>query len=395
MSVHATNPSLVAALDQDIMDSHSYFDYPSKLGAEGTITNLNPYLKGGMVGNGLSEGAGIIASPASNSVQGKPFFLSEVNWSYPNEYQYLFLPMLTSYASFQDWDGIVLHAYSLLETPDDSSRYIEAQTMIHNNQLLMSQNVSCAIMYREGYIASSQAPLALTYNKERVAEELPSRFVSYNHPPKQGTRIPPFPFLNADGSLGHVRPDIVYVHGFRKKFSNVDDRLSVDITAPYLSDTKEILFDVDHDQFSAHSSRVLLIAGRVETPRSSAAGESSLEIDSSQGSAAFTLASMDGKEIDKSKQILLTAVSQVSNTGAVFSADRTSAMNWGHEPVLLKKIYASVTIKGLSAAKYQVYTLDSHGNEDKLIYRSKESESVLHFRITYASETPWFYIVQM
>ena len=76
-----------------------------------------------MVGNGLSEGAGIIASPASNSVQGKPFFLSEVNWSYPNEYQYLFLPMLTSYASFQDWDGIVLHAYSLLETPDDSSRY--------------------------------------------------------------------------------------------------------------------------------------------------------------------------------------------------------------------------------------------------------------------------------
>ena len=104
---------------------------------------------------------------------------------------------------------------------------------------------------------------------------------------------------------------------------------------------------------------------------------------------------MNGKEIDKSKQILLTAVSQVSNTGAVFSADRTSAMNWGHEPVLLKKIYASVTIKGLSAAKYQVYTLDSHGNEDKLIYRSKESESVLHFRITYASETPWFYIVQM
>src|SRR5207302_1924768 len=64
--------------------------------------------------------------------------------------------------------------------------------------------------------------------------------------------------------------------------------------------------------------------------------------------AAMTLTAMDGKPIDHSFSLLLTAVSRVVNTLMRWNEDRTSVNNsWGTGPTLAEGITASISIHTL------------------------------------------------
>ena len=100
-------PTLEVVSHYDVMDVHAYWDHPSPIGPSGTIRQNDPF-------DGKPEdphhAGGLEGAFASCRVRGKPLAISEVNWSYPNDWQYLFLPRLAAYAAFQDWDMVIQHA---------------------------------------------------------------------------------------------------------------------------------------------------------------------------------------------------------------------------------------------------------------------------------------------
>lgn len=59
----------------------------------------------------LTKQSNPVANVASSSVAGKPMFMPEMNFPWPNEFRTECLPIMASYARLQDWDGFLYFNY--------------------------------------------------------------------------------------------------------------------------------------------------------------------------------------------------------------------------------------------------------------------------------------------
>ena len=107
--------------------------------------------------------------------------------------------------------------------------------------------------------------------------------------------------------------------------------------------------------------------------------------------AAITLTAMDAKTIDHSFSLLLTAVSQVENTGMHWNKERNSVEDkWGTGPTLATGVSAAVSIHTLVTAA-TVYALDGTGKRLGIV-PSRLYESELTFQIEPKHSTIWYEI---
>lgn len=93
----------------DYVDNHYYWDHPAYLG---------PNMWGApfQIRNSSSLAAEVLPFRlmAPTRVLGKPFTVTEFRWCYPNEYRAEGAPMMSAYASLQDWDALFhfdMHCY--------------------------------------------------------------------------------------------------------------------------------------------------------------------------------------------------------------------------------------------------------------------------------------------
>lgn len=86
----------------DIIDTHAYWNHPAFPGKDWDLSNYY------VVNRTLTKAAedSTLVQLAKYRVFGKPFSVSEYDHPYPNQYTAEAYPMLSSFASFQDWDCI-------------------------------------------------------------------------------------------------------------------------------------------------------------------------------------------------------------------------------------------------------------------------------------------------
>jgi hypothetical protein len=101
--------------------------------------------------------------------------------------------------------------------------------------------------------------------------------------------------------------------------------------------------------------------------------------------AAVMVTSLDGKPIETSKRVLITAVARAENTGQAFYKNRSSVPETGRTPVLAEPVECELVMK--IAGRPTVYALDETGKRRNPL-AAQVTGDVLRLNLV-GARSPW------
>jgi len=312
----------------DYVDSHSYWHHPNFPHKSWDPVDWTVEQEA-MVDHPASA---TLPRNAADRLAGKPFTVSEYNHPAPNDYQAECVPLLAAYAAAQDWDGVWLFAYS--HSPYDANRDRFGSFFdIDANPAKWGFMQAGAAVFRDAGIP----PLAGTTFNFHGALNVPSL---------------------ESGDLLKVLAPLQIKHGMNMQATASDARISWEnllksrlffswtTSAPAATSIKgsvepRLAWKVDakgRGEFVARGPGAVVLVGH--------AGASAEGIEfSAPGFAAITVTTLDGRPIEESRSILITACGRCENTDMQFSADRRTVGNqWGKGPVRIEPVAGSVIL---------------------------------------------------
>ncbi|MGA9117881.1 MAG: carbohydrate binding domain-containing protein [Bacteroidota bacterium] len=302
-------PDLAVQSGLDYIDNHSYWDHPQFpsvpwSSTDWLITNA-PMVK-------QADGAAIGQLMQGAAVVGKPYTISEYNHPFPNRYQSEAPLFLASYGAYQDADALMLYDYN--SGADWTSDFISGYFETYRNTAQMSLIPSVAFAFRNGFIAAAKK----TFGLELTADDVFLTPKRDNGNWQAWTVVPPaLPLVEG-----------VRTTTFEAPVSNLS-QVPPAPAPPYLSDTKELLWD-PAGLFTVASPQFVGITGFLQNFSGATAGDLTL-IDGSDH-ATLTWISLTGRSLPESKQSLITLSTKVQNTGMVWDGISTIHNAWGSAP---------------------------------------------------------------
>jgi hypothetical protein len=335
-------PDIAVQSKQDYVDNHSYWDHPSFPGVPWSSTDWRiantPMVQ-------VQDGGTMSWLFSEAPVQGKPFTVSEYNHPFPNRYQSEALLFLTSYAAFQDADGLMFFDYN--STADWETDKIANYFSIHRNSAMMALVPSCAAAFRQQLISPAHQTLVLDCAPEDYLTVprrdnfgwLGSHLIDQTLALRYGIR---------SGSFAAVTPF---------------DPASVPPAPvnPFVSDTREIrwntngLLSVTTPRFAGATGFLSLFASEQIGPLTLLAGN---------GFGSLTWVSVTSDSLRKTRRSLLTLSSAAQNTGMVWDGATTIHNNWGGSPTEVAPLLVTLQMK-MDADSIRLYPLDPTGGETK------------------------------
>ncbi len=363
----------------DFADNHAYWEHPNFPGQAWDMKNWNiantPMTR--------STTLGTLPELARYRIAGKPYTVSEYHHPAPNDYRVETLPMLAAFAAVQDWDGFYLFDYhsengnwdrnqinGFFDTDTDPAitTFLPAAAMLfarfdvpfaHRElRLHIGQNDVASAMAKNGAGIAASWQIAGVENWDCLDTRWSVAF-------------------DANSSLPHKTKAGEHDAG---EFTNADRPGS----AIRWTDqgTDKALFRAD-----SPSSRV--IAGFVGGQEVRVGSWEVQAKSAGRNFAALTLNAIDGKPLEKSHSMLLTALAGVENKGMGWNAARTSVSDqWGTGPTQAEGVAATILI-GTEATRATVYALDATGKRVREVESTLQS-GTLRFAIDPKYQTGWY-----
>ncbi len=329
--------SLGREANMDFADNHAYWQHPrfphkAWDSQDWNIPNT-PMVTDLADGNG-----GTLRALAEYRIAGKPYSVSEYNHPAPNDYRAETLPLLATFAAFQDWDAIYLYDYGDYGTGAQNDK-INGFFGISSDPAKTAFLPAAAMIFRAGELL-----MAPNYADATVP------------------RAQQVVLQSASGAWNAATSGLI--SPFKERFSlalgdgDVEKTLALSTypTAPSVRVGKTTAGATYTAMPSPPKPVVGYIGGQTVT-----LGTTTLTFPSfGSNFAAVTLTAMDQKPLVQSHRILLTLVGKVENQGMVWNADRTSVGDqWGQGPTLAEGIPATITLK--TEDLHQVWALDGTG----------------------------------
>lgn len=304
---------LLAALrDMPYTDSHAYWNHPAR---DGAVAN-NPMIGApGTIFGGL----------AFNRMAGKPFFVSEWDEPWPNEWRAELPVWIAGISALQDWNGLTVYTYrhssqvpidrlsGAFETFNDPARFglfPHAALIFRRGDLKpAAQRVAVAIPLDLACSAASPSPWSSpAYNAlvetQRVESVLEATPAGYDRVVKPSDRLPVENLRRAEG--GQIWRDV------ERNVGAVDTPMSQAVYG------------------------FLGAAGKLST--------ADMTVTSSSVFATIALSSLTDAPINRSERLLLTAVGRAENTGFAYNILRTKRTADGSGPILADGIRGTISI---------------------------------------------------
>jgi len=307
--------------DMDFIDGHAYWQHPRFPGRPWDSNNWT--VRQIAMTDHPEESP--LRRLAAQRLAGKPYTVSEYNHPAPNDYQAECVPMLASFASAQDWDGVWLFTYGNNREFMDRSRF-RSYFDIGMNPAKWGFVRAGAAIFRQG-----------------------------DFPPLGGRRSVALADAKAD-PLAALVP--MHIDHDRDLFEAVAERAELDwrdLVKTYLAvnlrgrnasgrfmgvPSPNVTWKVDGKQgtYTVRAPGARVFIGH--------RGSRGAGIDlHAPAFAAVTVTALDGQPLDESRSILVTACGRCENTGMGFSEDRrTVGRNWGEPPVLIEPAEAEVAV---------------------------------------------------
>ena len=344
---------LVALQGMDYTDSHAYHDHPH----EGRFSNTRRIgAKGTMMG-----------SLSFNRVQGKPFFVSEWDTPWPNEWRAELPLWIAAVAGLQQWGGLTVYTYRhTAAVPIDR---LSGAFETFNDPCRFGLFPAAALIYRRGDLAPAKETVTISLPRER-ALTAPSPG-GYSVPALSLTPEVHRAEMTLDQPAGSVP--------FDQPVVQADDRI--------VSDTGELTRHLGAGGY-----------GTVDTPRSKAAygnlgqaGKVSfdgVDLQVTTPFATVAVSSLTDQPIASSNRLLVTAVARAENTGLKYNATRTSLAGAGDGPILCEPVVGNVSIT-TSAKGWRLLPVKADGSYGQPLAVTVEGGR-LQFRLDGSAKTIYY-----
>ncbi len=313
----------------DFTDSHAYF-YDFGLWRDGSRKFMNRSMTG-------SKG-NMIPALAYYRVQNKPFFISEWDNVWPNEWRAESSVLMASVIAFQGWGGATIHTYrySLDENVDMIGKPITAEALN-------------GVYYRGGAFDTFNDPakFGLFYHAALICRRGDVK------PANKTVSVKPADLFSGPGK---AMPLVAEKHrvetalqGLTPKGDIViqtDESIFKDNENEVLSDTEELYRNLDKKIGWVDSPKTKAVYGFTGKEGEIQLKDMSIEV--KNDFATVAISSLTDDPINSSGNMLLTAVGRAENTNSKFkfNDDGTAQqLDVGEGPILIEVIEAVVKIK--------------------------------------------------
>jgi hypothetical protein len=327
----------------------------------------------------------MVARLSRSPVQGKPYIISEINESFPNDYAAEAIPLMAAYACLQDWDGFFWHSYTGGHFDWDSIWQHQAIThhlRLGADPMKMSQMAAGALMFLRGDVQVAKRTVERRYPYEWVLDSI--RIASEKDQPYW------LPYLPGRLALVHR----TRIAGFQAA-SIAPAAGEVELPEERIvSDTGELTWEA-----APGDGRLLIDTPRHQcvVMRSGHRSTTNMAVDLETRFASVQLASLDDRPIAQARQLLLVAAARVANTGMRWTdATRTSidplaGGATGHPPTRIEPVRAQVTLVGLEDAKsVRLQPLDGCGQHWGEARQARNSGDRYVLTLGEAPGTVWY-----
>ena len=324
---------------------------------------------------------GTIPHLAQHRVEGKPFTVTEYNHPAPNDYATETMPLIASYAAWQDWDGIFLFDYHGSNDKWDSDKIVSyfssssdpnkmaalpAASLIFLGDLLKPVERKSTLIVPRGSVTDAIARNSIAgFWESNVA-----RLWSQN---------------------GATRNDWLQSH---IDIRLVDGNTPLSIERQWLPSSDALEWHTD-----APGSSLFTLKGAKTKAAIGFLGGQWIDLDglvvqmekTPRNFVTLTLTPRDEKPVAQSKSLLLTALADIENKDMKWNETRTSVgNNWGIGPTMAQGIPAQIILR-TDAKKATVWALDGSGKRTQMV-PSQIVNGQLRFRIGAQFQTVWYEI---
>ena len=354
--------------EYDYADDHFYVDHPQFIEKDWQLPsrcdNRNPLLGGAPGGSGNA-----FVRP-----WGKPFTISEYNYSAPGRYRGVGGMLVGALGALQDWSSIWRFAYAHAR---DSVAEPHAMNYfdVASDPLNTAAERAAILLYLRGDLAPATKHLSVT---------LPTI------DPTSSERVPglapTWSWAAWQAQVGTGKEGINLPHGAKDE----QVRTALGTTHSGFS------IDATRGAFTLDTPR--LVGGFSELGGSIATG-TTLLVDHLTQTASLTVAALDGKTIHDSNHLLLTHLTDVQNSDTKYAERaRRTLLDWGHLPHLAAAGSARVSLA--TDRSLTVWTLTMSGKRVAQIPTTREggrlvftvavtgSEAHLYYELTALPGTP-------
>ncbi|MDY0099432.1 MAG: hypothetical protein RBR81_09530 [Bacteroidales bacterium] len=332
---------LSSQLVTDYTDSHAYTS------GGGDWRDIN-----GNFGNKPNIGGtnNMLPALAFNRVAGKPFFVSEWDNPWPNEWRAESSLLMASVGSLQGWGGFTIHTYryGLDEDVDMIGKPITSRSIGNR-------------AYRGGVFDTFNDPakFGLFYHAAliiRRGDVKPSGKVTYIKT-DDITSGPDLKALQLTPEQNRVE---MIVPGIAPRASVISpETQAVNIeSGEVISDTKELYRNLKKQIGWIDSPRTKAVYGFVG--KEGTISLSNMKVNVKTDFATVAISSLTDDPIKSSANMLLTAVGRADNTDAVYNKERTLQIDPGHGPIQVEIIEAVIEIE-TDKVNLRVFSVNPQG----------------------------------
>ncbi len=351
----------------------------------------------------VEDTAGVMRYFSAVRLFDKPFFITEYNHGFWNQYQHESGLIYGAYSAFQNLQGVLLYCnavYNEVKLPMETFRS-GLSPVGRANEFL------AACLYMRGDVAPSPHRVELRLepdyitrhmypaaNTEQSKIALLTGYGARYAPPGR-----PEPARKADmqvapgaGAATGSTADMTVVEQSKREsyaLKNVIDEMRRNgiLPANNISNLNAEIFQSDTGEITLMAKEKKLT---VVTPRTEAvtitggksAKLSAVNVDLTSIAACVAVCSMDRKPLRESRRMVLVYNTDTANTGMELSADRTTMRKQGKFPPLMQTGKLNVSIENANATKIQVWALGFNGTR-----REQIAATVKDGRIVIAIDT--------
>jgi hypothetical protein len=296
-------------------------------------------------------------------VEGKPFVVSEYNHPFPNRYDAETLPLAAAFAARQDWDALILFDYNASSTwgREKIGGFFEAE----GHPVKTAQMPSASAIFVRGDIPPAAEVRIYSIDSAEAVRKAAGKS-----------------WWDVSGMLKDLQVPVPSVN-IRQSIRTTGNRVqgignSNDSGFSWtLNDGKGIL--------QADFPNVKAAAGFIGGHQLSLG---SLKFTPETEFTAVTVIPLDGKPLERSSRILLTACGRSENSGMAWDETRTSLTSWGSAPALTEAVKGRLEVKG----DFIVWALDPAGRLSKRLNVS-HSNGFTYFDIGGDISSLWYLVM--
>jgi len=325
-------PLLMSMSQLDILDGHTYWEHPGAREHQNTPMVNNPFNS-------------TVVELSRTAFAGKPYTVSEINHPFANQWACEGIPILASYASFQDWDGIFFYTFERKLLPEHMFYMPDPFDMSHD-PIKMPQIAAGALIFLRGDVRPADQTIERSYTKDQVFQ---SRFLPRTERP----------YFTPGFS-----PRIPLQHGSRIRSLDGEStgKFTTDDSNPIISDTGELAWYLTANQTNIVTVDTGRSQGLIGFVKANPRKLKNLAADIKNDFCAIVLNSLDSRPISNTDRMLLTACARAENTGMVWNEDHTRTRNSGKAPSMIEPVVGKIILYNLNQpTAVSVKALDGSG----------------------------------